>query len=221
MSSTNVIVMSAPFGSHPTDEVMERYSLGRLSQAKAALLEEHILVCGVCQERLREIDEFVLAMHKALTENEKTSRAGAEQQIPLFSRLLQLPKPAWAGAFATVALVVLLFSWPQRSGSPYELRLLSLRGADAAVMATAPTGRPLILEIDLTGLPPNSACQVEIADSLGRGVWQSASQPAEGSITVSVDRTLKPGQYWVRIYEPAAASGARGELLREFGLRVQ
>jgi len=47
-----------PIKSHPTEETIELYSLGRLAEELVPSLEEHLLVCERCQEALREEDSF-------------------------------------------------------------------------------------------------------------------------------------------------------------------
>ena len=47
------------------DDLMERYSFGRLTGQECAAFEEHLLTCEACQDRLRANDEFVAAMKAA------------------------------------------------------------------------------------------------------------------------------------------------------------
>jgi hypothetical protein len=51
---------------HIPEDHLELYALDRLPEADAAPVEEHLLVCEVCQERLAKWDEFVRAMRGAL-----------------------------------------------------------------------------------------------------------------------------------------------------------
>lgn len=44
---------------------MELYALGRVSQFELVALEEHLLVCPYCSERLQSIEEFALAAREA------------------------------------------------------------------------------------------------------------------------------------------------------------
>ena len=52
--------------SHPTEETIELYSLGRLAEDLVPPLEEHLLVCERCQGVLREDDIFAHSI-KALS----------------------------------------------------------------------------------------------------------------------------------------------------------
>jgi len=62
--------MASQPANHVTDELLELYSLDRLSGADLERIEEHLLVCPECRERLKETDAFVKAMRGAL---EKTT----------------------------------------------------------------------------------------------------------------------------------------------------
>ncbi len=54
---------------HIPDETLERYAAGhKLPEPELATLEEHLLVCAACQDRLRHWDEYVAAMRQALKE---------------------------------------------------------------------------------------------------------------------------------------------------------
>jgi anti-sigma factor RsiW len=50
---------------HITDDDLELNAIGRLPEADAALVEEHLLACQECRERLAEWDAYVLAMREA------------------------------------------------------------------------------------------------------------------------------------------------------------
>ena len=50
---------------HTADDDLEAYSLGRLSAAASASLEEHLLGCTGCLDRLAGWDEYIGAMRGA------------------------------------------------------------------------------------------------------------------------------------------------------------
>jgi anti-sigma factor RsiW len=58
---------------HPSEDVLESYALGRLSESGAAGVETHLLTCTSCQETLTETDEYVAAMKAALGERKLTT----------------------------------------------------------------------------------------------------------------------------------------------------
>jgi anti-sigma factor RsiW len=52
---------------HIADETLERHAAGhKLPEAELAALEEHLLTCPACRDRLRHWDEYVAAMRQAL-----------------------------------------------------------------------------------------------------------------------------------------------------------
>ena len=52
---------------HISDDDLELYAMDRLAEADAAPVEEHLLVCEGCRERLAEWDEYVAAMRTAMS----------------------------------------------------------------------------------------------------------------------------------------------------------
>lgn len=50
---------------HPDDDTLEAYSIGVLPGPKLERVEEHLLICTECQERMREVESFVEAMREA------------------------------------------------------------------------------------------------------------------------------------------------------------
>jgi len=207
---------------HPTDEGLEQFALGRLAEADVAPLEKHLLICSACQDKLLELDEYVEAMRIALTELEAESQPAWQGLLRKIFQLPEILKPTRTAAVVALAalLVIMLPVW-QAGEDPHDLRLEAYRGAEQPLMATAPAGQPLRLSVDLTGLAPGPVYVVEIVDSSGRSVWEA---PVQGSSDVAIaepGRALAAGQYWTRVYEQVASGQRRGELLREFGLRIE
>jgi anti-sigma factor RsiW len=54
------------FVDHIPEDLLELYSLGRLDESQLAPVEEHLLICHDCQDRLEGIDEFVAALRSAV-----------------------------------------------------------------------------------------------------------------------------------------------------------
>jgi uncharacterized CHY-type Zn-finger protein len=52
-------------GNHTDEETLERYSMGRLSEYRSARLEEHLLICQACRDRLTALDTYRYAMRAA------------------------------------------------------------------------------------------------------------------------------------------------------------
>jgi hypothetical protein len=200
-------------GEHIREDVLERYSMGRVPEEEAAGLEEHVLVCPECQDRLESIDDFIVAFREA------ASRP-LPRKVSAWRRWWDAGvwKPALAAAAAAAALAIAYLprtSFPEPGAETVVLR--SARGADATGAAVARSGGRLVLNIDLTALEPREAYRVEVVDGRGGEVWSSTSRVRDGALAVDLGRPLPAGRYWVRLYSPESP----GELLREFGLSVQ
>ncbi len=57
---------SLVFHFHPTEVTWEEYAFGRLSEKKIPPLEEHLLVCEMCQASLEEATEYIQLMKAGL-----------------------------------------------------------------------------------------------------------------------------------------------------------
>jgi hypothetical protein len=57
--------------SHISDDSLERYSMGGLTGAEIAPLEEHLLVCEECRKRLVSTDVEIAAIREALKRREE------------------------------------------------------------------------------------------------------------------------------------------------------
>ncbi|MCL5746347.1 MAG: hypothetical protein M1541_20855 [Acidobacteria bacterium] len=203
---------------HPCDEALEQYSIGALSASETGPFEEHLLVCTVCQDRLREVDVFVRTMRQA-ARNLQGGREGAGSRWTRL-RLLAAPAPACALALAGIAVLLPLTLRTWRAGTPAAgpatmLTLRAVRGNDALGEPVAPAGKPLALLLDVIELPASASYRVELVNSHGAPLLASQVRVENGRAILAVPK-LAAGRYWIRVYEPAPQK----ELLREFGLQV-
>jgi hypothetical protein len=58
--------------SHPDDEQLELYALGRLNEPEQAVIEEHLLICEACRQRLDQIEAYAKAMRRAIADSSPT-----------------------------------------------------------------------------------------------------------------------------------------------------
>ena len=70
------------FSHHIAEDDLEAYSLGRLASAASAPLEEHLLVCEHCQERLAGWDDYLRAMRAACRTSRQAPRVLAAGGCP-------------------------------------------------------------------------------------------------------------------------------------------
>jgi hypothetical protein len=188
--------------SHETDEELELYALGRLPEPRVDAVEEHLLICASCQERLDELAIFALAMREGIASEPET-----EARTSWFA---WLPRPVWSGVlgFAVIVLAagVYLNSGRSHVAPVASLRLTAMRGNVESVGPARET------DITLEDAPAGSALRVEVVDSAGMPVW---SGPLEGdSSRIRLMKQLSPDTYFARLYDAA------GKLLHEYGFRV-
>ena len=189
---------------HLDAEDLEKYAMGKSSPVESETIEEHLLTCDDCRHRLRESDDFLLALRSASAQLRRNEIIHARREWRI---------PAWLPVLAAVAcLLVVMFAF--RLGSPagpvVAVSLTALRSNGPGT--SAPAGRELMLHPDLTGLAEASSYRLEIVDQNGRPVRQATLAHVQNGVRIS---RLGVGQYFVRVYLPG------GELLREYGLQVQ
>ncbi len=68
--------MLKPAAEHLSDEEIELYSLGRLTEPAISRLETHLLVCEHCRNRLEEEDAYIRAMRSALRDRPEDDPQG-------------------------------------------------------------------------------------------------------------------------------------------------
>jgi len=202
--------MQLGIGSHLDDADLEQYSMGKLPEVRLAPFEEHLLACESCQDRLLETEAFVNAVRSV------SPKLRAASSSPRRNRFR--PRPTWVAAFA-MGLVLLGLGriWLAAPRAPMDFAavvLQSSRGIEGLAVAKAPAGKPLALTIDLTELPALPSYRLEIVNSGGKPVWQASAGARDSIVTQRLPHGLHTGQYYVRLYTTS------GELLREFGLRI-
>ncbi|HWB96396.1 MAG TPA: hypothetical protein VG672_06830 [Bryobacteraceae bacterium] len=67
MSATVNVRAQPTMGSHPSEDLLERYSSQEISSGESDAIEEHLLLCEECRRRLAEWDLFRASMRSALS----------------------------------------------------------------------------------------------------------------------------------------------------------
>jgi hypothetical protein len=190
---------------HQTDERLELFALGRLPEPWVAEVEEHLLVCAACQERVDDLEAYALAMQQAIsTEPAESSRwfSWFQQSWP------KMPVLAWAGGLATILLAVTLYLQFTPHLAPLaSLQLTAMRGAMPSVQQSRET------DITLADAPSGAALRAEIVDAAGSTVWRGSVEPSIHKIALT--RRLAPGNYFVRLFDDGS------KLLHEYGFQVR
>jgi hypothetical protein len=191
---------------HPNDDVWEEYVYGRLSEGNEAAVEEHLLVCGRCQDALAGVDEFIglMKFETARFSSIDSSRSGVRAGM------------ASAGALAAGCIGALLwFGSPGSPPQPVPVLLKSFRSGNAVSVNRAPARHPLDLTVASTAVPSSAQYRLDLVTSDGEPIWSGPAKPKNGVLSVHVGKMLGAGTYWVRLYSQAP------ELLAEYGLKLE
>jgi hypothetical protein len=187
---------------HVPDEGLERYAMGAMRGELVAELEEHLLACPVCQDRLAETRRFLSVF-----------RAAAVQLEPL-------PRPRSRGLLvlaATVAAALVIFVITKKHDPnalvPATVVMDSMRGLETG--ARIPAGRASVLVFDAAPSAIGEDAQVEIVNPAGNLILTMPGKWNNGRLTVTVGK-IGRGSYWVRVY-----SKATKDLVAEYGLRAE
>jgi hypothetical protein len=197
---------------HAPEETLEKFAMGKLSESEVAPLEEHLLVCHACQDRLEQMDNFV---HTA-----KTATAKLElQHEPSFGErlraLVAVPhRGVWAMGLAAVCVALIVV--PSRTPVSQSVELSASRGADTA-SPQIKGGSPVTLSLDVTEVPASPVYTVELVNSSGGLIWEGKIEPSGNRLTAAVPEQLSSGRYWVRLY----GNSLKTDLLREYPLSVK
>lgn len=200
---------------------LEQYLHNRLSGVTRESIEEHLLYCQACLDRVTEEEAFASSFRVAARRIEdETLRAAysGSRQSPLGRLWTWIRRPAGTLSlvFTGAAAVLILIALPSlRPGPAVDVRLAAERGLASTLANPAPAGRLLRLNLDTSGLP-ETPLRVEVAGPGNQILARSTATPVAGLLRWEMGRSLESGTYWVRLYEPAP-----GELLREFALIVK
>lgn len=81
--------MNAGFDRHYSSQVLEEYAMGIRSEKDSTALEEHLLICAMCQNLLADADEYIQAMKAAAvaarTPGRLSKAVGRARELDLIS----------------------------------------------------------------------------------------------------------------------------------------
>ena len=196
---------------HVGEADLESYSMHALSPEASARVEEHLLICETCRQRLVEADEYVAAMKDAASDLPRQNRVTESFRWRWRWRWPRLI-PAFAAVAAFARAVVASLFARRATPAPFAVSLRTLPGPQT--QAQAPSRRPLALQLDLTGLAASPSYRIEMVDQSGNRVWRGAIANPAGAAPVTVP-PQKRGMYFVRVAMPS------GETLREYELEIR
>src|SRR5678810_341539 len=95
--------MRLDIGPHLEEAELEQYSMGTLPVERIAPFEEHLMACDSCQDQLLEMEAYINAVRSVSPKLRPADQPRGAHFWTLFSGW-----PAWVGAAATVAALVLV-----------------------------------------------------------------------------------------------------------------
>jgi hypothetical protein len=212
------------FSVHPTEELLEEYRFARVCEPALEILEAHLLVCVPCQNKLEEVDtciDLIKIAARVLEQDRAWEREQELSNAKPSSWMRILPgRRAFLGTTlaAGLACIMLLggrtFS-QTKPAIPRAVRLVAMRGGEIDGLAPAHSGGPLELIVDSNTLPPKAGYRLEMVNQSGHEIWSGVPAVAGTTLSAHITESPRPGVYWIRLYS------SRGELLREFGMRVE
>lgn len=188
---------------HPDESVLEEYVFGRLSGPKTDVLQDHLLICERCQVALTQTEDYIRLFKFAASNSIAVPRFWAGQGSALVS----------AGVLAAACLAFLV--WPTPNAIPVSVSLASFRGGAVISENQAAAGHPLDLSISAIDVPLAAQYSLEMVTSSGESIWRGPASSGNGRLSAHVSKSLRAGQYWVRLYARPS------ELLAEYGLQVE
>lgn len=199
---------------HFSEELLEKYAMGRMAEEQTQPLEEHLLLCSECQTRVALLDDYVGAAKTAAAALERKKAVSRPRLLDnLAGRLWQIPRPVWALGLAAAITIAVVIPMRQQETRQTEVYLSTVRGSDTNSSAAG----KILFNIDLSTVAALPAYQLQLVDSVGSEIWKSRVLPQNNQILAPVPVKLRTGRYWVRLYSEADSAHP----LQEFALNIE
>jgi anti-sigma factor RsiW len=75
------------------EDLLETHAWGRLSEIDSAPLEEHLLLCAACQDRLAQLDDYLRVARAAAEALAEDSSAPAARPVRNLPNIWNIPHP--------------------------------------------------------------------------------------------------------------------------------
>lgn len=195
---------------HNDDDRLELYALRRLPTSEVEKVEEHLLICDSCRDRLDEIAAFAFSTRTALKEMPK------EQSPPLWRNFSWLPniglwRPGLTVAGAVAVLMLAIGIYRVWQGGPLvpvaTLHLTEIRGARIPIASPA-------RELDIDFADAGAAFRVVIVNAQRTIVWTGMPMHGLTDTSVKVQTALPEGEYFATVYTKD------GAVISEYEFRI-
>jgi hypothetical protein len=203
---------------HGTDDQLELYARGKLPGPDVVVLEEHLLACASCVERLEETEQWMLAAREILSEAPKPETVAGWRSWPLlaWNSAAWFRQPVFGMAMATLALAVgavVFLNGRARLPPVATLELAAIRGEMPTVVPTRE------IDLILTDAPIEGVGRIQVVDANGTPEWDGTAAVEAHRVEVKIQRNLKVGTHFVRLYGQDGDN--KDAMLHEYGFRVQ
>lgn len=205
-----------------SEQELEAFLHARLSGTTRESIEEHLLYCQSCLDRIEAEESFAASFRAAARRIEVENLRAAYSGSPpgrlarLWNRIRRPSGTSLGIVFASAVAILVLLALPALRQSPaLDVSLVAERGLSAGFSSPAPAGRPLRLNLDTTGLPV-TPLRLELAASANRIIARTTVASPAPNLRWDLGRGLGKGNYWVRVYQSKPDT-----LLREFALIVK
>jgi hypothetical protein len=202
---------------HESDERLELYALDRLSGSDITQIEEHLMICDLCRDKLEEAATFAICAREELMKGPaRTGLSLSGWSGRLKGEWLSggwiKPGMALGGALAAAfTVVVALHEGRPRLAPVAALELTAMRGDDVKSVAAGE-------ELDLTfddAPSGNGTLKVELVDRTGTSVWRGEPRAQGTAVSARIQKALPSGEYFARLYE------SPGHLVHEYAFRIR
>lgn len=181
---------------HVDEELLELYAMKKLTESELEPVEEHLLICEACQDRLTETENYIRTFRAAA---EKLMHEPAPETMwSRWKRMFSMPRFAVVPALAGALAIAIFLGMPR---SNPELQTAELRALRADSTVTVEAGRPVQLKLGAEGLNPQKQFRAELVSTSGATIWSGGTAWSSGWLTATVDKKLQQGKYWVRLFE--------------------
>ncbi len=204
---------------HGTDDQLEEYVFGRLSVSDLPALEEHLMICVACRDRLDAVEAVTAGFKEALDISPAVLRP-ASARVEWFAWFAQrwfaqrwLRQPAFLVAVGMVVLFAILSTFSNGHTKFAPVATLQLTASRGEMPSAVPARE---LDLTLSDVPAEGGpLRVEIVNATGHIMWGGAAAGSAAGIQVKSERQFGSGDYFVRLYS------ASGKMLREYGFRIR
>jgi hypothetical protein len=197
----------------PSEDRIDRYLMGRLSESEAVELEEHYFNCPVCFQKISERNELVeVIRERGAVIFEDTAGRPPASKVSVGGKIAAFlaPRRLAVAAAAVVLVAIALIVIPMFKGRGPELVSAgdeSVRGA--SLTAIAPQGEMKAPPLSLEWMPVGSAAEYRLALSGPQTSWTAVTAATNVDLPESVKKAMKSGLYQWQV----KAYSAQGTML--------